>query len=208
SSTMLTGGELYGIRFPDSLFDMNYLPSFTINGTVSASTVGATYTSQPAAALLGLTLTNAATATWPATVTTEVDQDKDMNPGVTASVATGTNASNVQYMNVPLDIFKTARADKLYLAIRQVTQITATVSDCDHAAGTVAIPQLPSGSGNYAINSHIIGCEVAGGTTNCSTQQAQFVDNNGPIFTPSSTTFSSARVAAGATCATVRSQFP
>jgi hypothetical protein len=203
SSTAITGGELYGIRFPNSLFDGSFLPSFTITGTVSASTAGSMYTSTASAALLGLTLASPTTATWPATITTQVDQDVDGHPGVTANVASGTG-----YSNVPLDIFKTARADKLYLAIRQVTQISATVTDCNHASGTVSIPQLPSGSGTYAINSHIIGCEVAGGTTSCNATQTQFLDGNGPIFTPSTSTFSSARLAAAATCATVRAQFP
>jgi hypothetical protein len=131
------------------------------------------------------------------------DQDMDGNPGVTVNVATGS-----VYSNVPVDLFKTARADKLYLAIRQVTQIAATVTDCDHASGNVTIPQLPSGSGNFGINSHVIGCEIAGGTTSCTTMQTQFVDATQPTFTPGTSTFASARLAAGATCATVRAQLP
>jgi hypothetical protein len=203
SSTQFAGGELFGIGFPNSLFDNNYLSSFTINGTVTASTPGSMYTSTPSAALLGLTLANATTAAWPATITTQVDQDVDGHPGVTANAASGTG-----YSNLPVDFLRSARADKLYLAIRQVTQISATITDCNHISGTVSIPQLPSGSGNYAINSHIIGCEIAGGTTSCDATQTQFLDSNGPIFTPSTSTFSSARLAAGATCATVRAQFP
>jgi hypothetical protein len=202
-STTFAGGELYGIAFPNSLFDNSYLSSFPITGTVTASTPGSMYTSTPSAALLGLTLANATTAAWPATITTQVDQDMDGHPGVTANAASGTG-----YSNLPVDFLRSARADKLYLAIRQVTQISATITDCNHVSGTVSIPQLPSGSGNYAINSHIIGCEIAGGTTSCDSTQTQFLDSNGPIFTPSTSTFASARLATGATCATVRALFP
>jgi len=208
TGTQIAGSENYGIRFPNSLFDNGYLSSFTIQGTVTSSTPGSMYTSSASAALIGLTLTNATTSPWPATITTQVNQDMDQKPGVTANVATGSVSDGGTYSDPPVDFLKIARADKLYLAIRQVTQISATITDCDHASGSVTIPQLPSGSGSYAINSHIIGCEIAGTTTSCNANQIAFVDSNGPIFTPSTTTFSSARLAAGATCMTVRAQFP
>jgi hypothetical protein len=204
--------ETYGIRFPNSLFDDGGLTSFAIDGTVSASTPTATYTTTPAAALLGLTLANATTAVWPATITTEIDEDNDTKPGITADVV----APGGGYSYVPLDIsvisFPTtvARADELYVAIRQVTSVSAQFSDCDHAAGSVTVPQItdPSNSSKkYAIDSHVIGCRVTGTGTDCSANQTTFVDENQPVFTPSATTFASARLPTGATCATVRSQF-
>jgi hypothetical protein len=204
--------ETYGIRFPNSLFDNGGLTSFPINGTVSGSTPTATYTTAPAAALLGLTLANPTTAVWPATISTEIDEDVDSKPGITANVAPPMGG----FSNVPLDISvisfpnTVARADHLYLAIRQVTSVSAQFTDCDHASGSVTVPQITDSSTatkKYAIDSHVIGCSVVGTGTDCSANQTTFVDENQPVFVPTATTYSSARLANGATCATVRSQF-
>ena len=203
--------ETYGIRFPNGLFDGGGLSNFQIHGTVSGSTSTATYTTPSTAVLLGLTLANPATAVWPATVTTEVDEDGDSKPGITANVAQGGGFSNV-----PLDFSVIAvpatvpRSDRLYVAIRQVTSISAQFSDCDHSAGSVTVPQITDPSTQtkkYAIDSHVVGCGVAGGNADCSATQTTFVDNNQPVFVPTATNFVSARVANGATCAAVRSQF-
>jgi hypothetical protein len=205
--------ETYGIRFPDALFDDGGLTSFSIGGTVSGSTPTATYTTTPTAVLLGLTLPNAATAVWPASITTEVDEDNDMKPGITATVVPPGGG----FSYVPLDFsvvtapMAVARANLLYLAIRQVTAVSAQFSDCDDASGSVTVPQItdPSNptSKKYAIDSHVIGCSVDGSGTDCSASQTTFVDENQPVFVPSATTFTSARLAAGANCATVRGMF-
>jgi hypothetical protein len=205
--TTIAGGEVYGIHFPDSLFDSGYLPSFTIDGTVGGLTPGSKYSSAPSAVLLGLTLSNPVSAPWPATITSQVDMDQDGNPGVTANAVPGGS-----YSNPPVDFFKTQRADKLYVAIRQVSQISATVTDCDHITGTVSIPVLTdpsSGTSKAAIDSHVLGCEIAGTMASCTSTQASFVDNTQPVFTPSGpTTYASLRLPSGSTCATVRQRLP
>jgi hypothetical protein len=202
--------ETYGIRFPNSLFDSGDLTPFAINGTVSGSTPTATYTTTPAAALLGLTLANPTTAVWPATITTEIDEDDDSKPGITANVVPPGGG----YSYVPLDIsvisFPTtvARADELYVVIRQVTSVSAQFSDCNHSSGSVTVPQITDTSSNtkkYAIDSHVIGCSVNGTGTDCSANQTTFVDENQPVFVPSATTFVSQRFPTGSTCANVRS---
>jgi hypothetical protein len=211
SSMLLTPVETYGIRFPNGLFDSGNLTSFTINGTVSGSTPTATYTTSPAAALLGLTLGNATTAVWPATITSEVDEDNDTKPGITAAVV----APGGGYSYVPLNFFVVsnptgvARADELYVAIRQVTSVSAQFSDCDHASGSVTVPQITDSSGvtptkKYAIDSHVIGCRHASDGTDCTSAETTFVDNNQPVFVPAATTFSATRLPSNATCAAVR----
>ncbi len=201
--------ETYGIRFPNSLFDNGTLTSFTMNGTVSGSTPTATYTTTPAAALLGLTLANATTAVWPATITTEIDEDNDSKPGITANVVPPGGG----FSFVPLDIsvvsfpMTVARADQLYVAIRQVTSVSAQFSDCDHASGSVTVPQISdtsAGTKKYAIDSQVIGCRVNGSNTDCSANQTNFVEENQPVFVPMASTFTSTRLGSGATCATVR----
>jgi hypothetical protein len=201
--------EAYGIRFPNALFDSGDLSTFTIPGTVSGSTPTATYTTSPVAVLLGLTLANPTTAAWPGTITTAVDEDGDHEPGITANVAQGGGFSNV-----PLDFSvvtgpnSVARANRLYLAIRQVTSVSAHFTDCDHATGSVTVPQLGSGaSTKYAIDSHVIGCGLVGGTTDCTATQTTFVDQNQPVFVPTATQFVSTRMPAGTSCATVRGTF-
>jgi hypothetical protein len=216
SGTNFVGGETYGVRFPDTLFDAvasdggwrSRLQPFTMTGTLSDSTPNATYTSTASAALIGLTLPNPTTAPWPATITTAVDSDQDGNPGVTIAMATGPTNDGGVYSNVPVDLSAT-RANELYVAIRQVTSLSGAASDCDHMSGTASIPKIPATpTGKYAIDSHIIGCGlVAGG--NCSPGQAGFADGTEPVFSPTGTSvFASARVPSTATCANIRQLLP
>jgi hypothetical protein len=138
--------------------------------------------------------------------------DHDGKPGVTADTATGSPYSNIPTALPPI-FGQPPRANKLYVAIRQVTVVTATVTDCDHMSGTVSIPVIQS---KAAIDSHVLGCALVDGgdcstTTALPTQtsQAAFVDNTQPVFTPSGTSdVHSVRLPAGATCAAVRAALP
>jgi hypothetical protein len=206
--TQVVAGQVYGVIFPDSIFDGMKLPTFEVDGVVTRSAPGATYSTSAAAALLGLTMANPTTDPWPATVTTATDSDKDGTPGVTVNAAQGPvpPPSDAGFysdfpVGIPAPFQPVIVADRLDLAIRQVTQVTGTVTDCDHVSGKVSIPQL---GGQYAINSHVIGCELVDGGA-CSDTQASFVDNTQPVFTPSgATTYESVRLPSGATCAMVR----
>jgi hypothetical protein len=211
SGTSFVGGETYGVRFPPSLFDNGYLPSFAIHGVQGDSSPHATFVTTATAALIGLTLANPTTAAWPATVDTAVDTDMDNNPGVTVNAATGliprAGEAGV-YSNFPVDILA-SRANQLFIVIRQVTQLSGAATDCDHISGTTTIPKIPdTASGKYAIDSHVVGCNlVAGG--NCSASQTSFIDGTQPVFSPSgATTFASIRMPSGATCADVRTMLP
>ncbi len=206
-STALIGSETYGVRFPSTLFDDGYLPTFTVSASLSALKPGATYSTTTSAALLGLTMANPTTDPWPSTITTQVDMDRDNEPGVTIDTAQGSPYSDVP-TGIPAPFQPIIRANRLYVAIRQVTIVTGRVTDCDHMSGTVSIPQIQS---KYAIDSHVMGCHLVDGgdCTTGSGSQAAFVDNTQPVFTPSGTTdFHSVRLATGATCADVRSALP
>jgi hypothetical protein len=206
--TQIVAGQTYGVVFPESLFDNMYLPTFDVDAVVTSSAPGATFRSLPTAALLGLTMANPTTDPWPATVTTATDPDNDGTPGVTVNAAQGAVAppgdgGTYSYfpVGIPAPFQPVVVSDKLHLAIRQVTEVTGTVTDCDHIFGTVSIPQI---AGQYAINSHVIGCELVDGG-DCTDTQASFVDNTQPVFSPSgATTFESRRLPTGATCATAR----
>jgi hypothetical protein len=206
--TQVVAGQTYGVTFPDSLFDGTFLPSFQVQATVTSSAPGATYSASASAALLGLTMANPTTDPWPTTVTTATDPDKDGTPGVTVDVAQGAvaapgDAGSYSYIpvGIPAPFEPVVVADRLHVAIRQVTEVTGTVVDCDHVSGTVSIPQI---AGQYAINSHVLGCELVDGG-DCTDTQASFVDNTQPVFSPSgATAFASVRLPPGATCAAVR----
>jgi hypothetical protein len=217
--TTIAGGETYGVSFPDTLFDNGYLPTFIVNGALNGASPlspGGTYSTTTTAALLGLTMANPTTDPWPATIVTAIDMDQDGKPGVTVGASQGPGYSEIP-TEIPGAFQQPARATAVYLAIRQVTVVTATVTDCDHMVGTVEIPQIQTSPGNskYAIDSHVLGCALADGgdcTTSTPSQpgsQAAFVDNSQPVFTPSGMTeFRSVRLAANATCADVRSALP
>jgi hypothetical protein len=210
SGTSFVGGETYGVRFPNALFDNGYVPSFLISGTVADNSPTASFSTKASAVLIGLTLANPTTATWPATVTTAVDSDKDGNPGVTVNAATGPipGRDSGTYSPFAVDVLSD-RANQLFLVIRQVTQLTGAAVDCNHLAGTATIPKIPNtSSGKYAIDSHIIGCNlIAGGT--CSSSQITFIDDTQPVFSPTgSATFTSVRIKNGSLCSDVRTAFP
>jgi hypothetical protein len=211
SGTNFVGGETYGVRFPDSLFDSSFLPSFAIQGTLSDATPRAFFNTKAAAVLLGMTLANAATVAWPTPVNTSVDSDKDGLGGVTVTAATGPTPDGTgNYSNFPVDI-ASDRANRLGIVIRQVTQLAGQASDCDHISGTVTIPQLPNTpTGKYAIDSHVIDCKLVDGSA-CAPSQAAFLDGTQPVFSPAMTagaaTFISVRMTSG-TCAAVRQTLP
>lgn len=208
-STAIVGSENYGVRFPDSLFDMGFVPPFAIPGMLGDSTSHASFATSATAVLIGMTLPAAATATWPATVTTEVDSDMDGEPGVSVGDATGPVLSTPSqvYSDIPVDGFGN-RSNHLDIVIRQVTRLSGAASDCDHFSGSVTIPRIPdTTSGKFAIDSHVIGCDLVSGTK-CSASQANFVDTTQPVFSPSGATeFTSVRMP-GATCAMVRQLLP
>jgi hypothetical protein len=210
SGTSFVGGETYGVRFPDSLFDNGYLPSFAILGTLADNSPTSTFTTKASAVLLGLTLANPTTATWPSTISTAVDTDKDGNPGITVNAATGAipGRDSGTYSEFPVDVLSD-RGNQLFIVIRQVTQLSGAATDCDHLSGTTTIPKIPNtSSGKFAIDSHVIGCNLAAGG-NCASSQTTFVDDTQPVFSPSgSATFASVRVKSGSTCGDVRTTFP
>jgi hypothetical protein len=212
-ATALGLNQVYGIRFPDTLFDDQYVPPFTVNGALNDSLT--TYSSTATAVLLGLTMANPTTDPWPASITTADDMDQDGNPGVTVAAAQGPLAApkgaTTSYSFIPTGIPSLVTpypaATTLYLAIRQVTILSGAVQDCNTISGQVTIPVIAS---KPAIDSHVLGCTEIGGSqcTTGSQSQASFVDNSQPVFTPSgNTTFTMIRMPDTATCADVRGAF-
>ena len=140
------------MTFPNTLFDHAppYLPSTGGTVTLGGSSPGSTYSLPVVAFLIGDSLTNPTTDAWPpVAMVTQVDMDQDGKPGVTTPYKTGGT-----YQFVPLDLGKSARSDKAYLAARLAASFSGTLSSCTGIAGNATVTHL---------DTHIVGCEISGG---------------------------------------------
>jgi hypothetical protein len=190
TSSALAGSENILPEIPDAAWDNAAMPTFA--GTANRS--GNNLTIDPGVALLGLSMSNPSAA-WPAVASiTGLDHDGDGNLGVTA-VAKVNNGFSAP----PTDISKSHRADKLYLAIRNIMTLSASVVGC---------PNSYTGTANVSkFDNHVIGCHVQSGGA-CTTTQRDFVDSNSTVYTINSATFTSQKVSGDATCADVRNMLP
>ncbi len=182
----------YYITFPNSLFDNDYLSAVSMPATFSSLKAGATYSTNAAfTSLIGMSAP--ATGAWPAAASgvTEVDQDADNQPGVTAAT------------DAPTAVFGTA-ADHIDLAIRQTTALSGTLTDCTHLSGSATVS---------AENNHVLGCTTATGAKGadvaCNATQYGFLDSHRPIYVVGAgATFVAQKMANAATCANVRADYP
>jgi len=200
--SIAAGFYKYGIRFPDALFDAGgtQVTDFVMHGQVSPSG-DVSFTTDPFAILVGLSLDNPVTADWPAASAIQSrDDDKDGKVGVTVIPVSGNG-----YSLPPTDLLNGLSADLIYIAERTVASIAGKPVSCDEVHGTdtvVPVGTLPG------INSSVIGCRNNDGSE-CSAQQAGFVDGIRPQFTPTGPgTLTSVRLPDNATCADVRNRFP
>jgi hypothetical protein len=205
----IAGPPIYGVAFPDSLFDGTFLTATASSLTVSSSAPGATLTSPAEANLLGITLADPTTAAWPglaAAQAAEVDTDADGNPGVTALSKYGNGAVRTEndggtYSSIPAigtGIGGIGTADELYMALRSVIALSGTLTSCTQASGPATVSHF---------DSHALGCHLVGGG-NCSSSQSSFVDNNSPTFAVTSATFAAQMLTNTGTCPNVRAALP
>jgi hypothetical protein len=190
TTSAIAGSENILPEIPDAAWDNAAMPTFT--GTATRS--GNNLTVDPGVALLGLTMSNP-TAAWPAaSAITGLDQDGDGELGITA-----VSKVNNGFSAPPTDISKSHRADKIYLAIRNIMTLSASAAGC---------PASYTGTANVSkFDNHVIGCHVQGGSE-CTTTQRDFVDSNRTVYTINSATFTSQKVSGDATCADVRTLLP
>jgi len=148
--TALGGGGMIQIEVPTAARDAPNPPTFTITGTQTGPNVGDTLT-YDYAALIGFTMANPTTAPWPDSytgITMTNDAEGDMNPGLTAIPRSGSG-----YTLPPTSIAQSARADQLYIVVRQVTSAMLRRTSCEQTSGTATFAFL---------NNHVIGCHVMG----------------------------------------------
>ncbi len=199
-AAVLFGSEKYGVQFPDATFGS--LPKVTLTGTMSSHEVGATFSTPASAALVGASLANPATDAWPSNVANvvSVDMDGDGKPGISADAKVGTGLSFP-----PVNATRSARADRVYTAFRQVLASTSgTVTSCDRIEGKGTIAVI---AGKAAIDSHVMGCRRTDGAE-CNASEYKLLDSAAPVYQPTGeATITMVKLPANATptCAEVRS---
>lgn len=195
----LGGGKLK-LQFPDPIWEAPGMPVFQAAGSSAGLAVGAAFTVDPLATVLGARMSDPLGAVWPEEVSQLdlVDPDGDGRPGVRSIPRT-----DAPYAAPPVDLAgvldpEGPRADEVDLATRTVLSLAGTWDSPTSASGTAQVS---------GIDAHVVGCHVRGGG-DCTPDQAGLIDAGQPRFTVESATFRMVDVPAGATCADVRAALP
>ncbi|HET6343324.1 MAG TPA: hypothetical protein VFH51_00275 [Myxococcota bacterium] len=199
-SQTIFGGETYGIRFPNSLFDGSALKATNVRTRVASFAVGSAFESDLAPIQIGVSLPNPLTDAWPTKaqelLSHVLDADGNGKPGVTLDAATGNG-----YAVPPVNFGRSKHADHFYVAIRNIAGMQGKITSCDRIDGNAVIPQV---AGKVALNSRVLGCHKTDGS-DCSPAEAGLLDKFQPDYqVASQPTATLVRMAAGATCAQVR----
>jgi hypothetical protein len=204
--------ESYKPIFPISIWESTKLPKIDLAGNFGCLHPGCLVTLEAKTVLLGIDLPNPE-APWPTPAETPTlkcaggkgvqcfpDADDDKQPGVTTTLptkgqappGTGCADSGYDYKAAPLSSSPAAifggvrRADRVLLGTRTKLGGSGKISDdCDSAVGT-GIAQF--------VESRAWGCFVQPGTSDfvsapagpkeaCTSAEAQFLDENMPIYT-------------------------
>ncbi len=199
-ASQLLGGGMIQPVIPDEVWDATSLPDSPTSGTIGGFDAGDTIDMQPVVSLIGASMDNPADGAWPSTGAelSGMDHDDSGKSGVTS-----VPRSDPPFRRPPLDIIGAvlpdgARADVLYLAMRNVIRIQGNLDSCNTGSGTATFLKF---------DNHVIGCHVLNGGE-CTAAQADFVDSNRTVFQVSDATFTMRRMPEGSACADVRTALP
>jgi hypothetical protein len=194
-ATAIAGGMMIGNTIPDATWDKPGIPVSMITGTQSGFDVGSTVTIDKNATVVGATMPNALTDTWPMSYTglMTADHDGDTKAGISADPKSGPG-----YQLPPTSLLMLARADKLYLATRSILSLSGTRDTCDTVNGTAMMEKF---------DNHVVGCHVLNGAE-CAPPDVDFIDVNRTVFVIGNATYRAANLPAGATCADARAALP
>jgi hypothetical protein len=198
TSTSTFGNEKYGVTFPDAAFDAPSMPTFTLSGTLTATTEGASFSSPAAAALVGATMANPTSDPWPTNgaALTAVDADGDGNVGLTT-----VPLNSDGFIDPPVNAQRSLRAGKVFAAFRQVLVASGTVTSCNRIDGKGDIQTI---NNKPAIDQHVLGCQHQDGTV-CTSAEFKLLDGAAPVYAPTDkATITMVKIADNATCADVR----
>lgn len=207
-TTILGLFQKFGIRFPNSLFDMGRIPETEFTFTADITKTPITFTTNPFAIVIGANLSNATTAAWPeVSAMTFRDDDNDGNAGITVTPVNGNG-----YSLPPANLITGDSAKLVYIATRTVSSLSGRIVDCNHLEADVTIQTV---NGKPGIDSTVVGCYRTGNAANgvppgpCAPDESAFIDGARPQFTPKGPgKMTIVRVTESATCADVRARFP
>jgi hypothetical protein len=189
--------ELYQLKMPDTLFD--HVPAYipAVSATLSSPSgfvLGAPFSLPAIAFQVGANLSNPATDPWPAVGSLPtIDMDADGKAGVTGSYTSGGG-----YTYPRANTLGTARSDRGYTASRFALTGSGSTTSCTELNSSVSFSNF---------DTHIVSCRISGGS-DCTTTQRDTLDSGRPVFAPTSATLRAVKVAAGATCTSVRAALP
>jgi hypothetical protein len=190
--------EVYHFDWSTSMFDRqpsNFSPSSTTVSSVTGFTLGTSFTMSQIVVMAGASLSNPASDPWPSAASLSApDMDMDGKAGVTAI---GRSGGGYVYARAALD--GSSRADRIYSAARFVFNGSGTINACNQLSGAATFTNF---------DTHVIGCRVAGTSSDCTTAQRDVLDTGRPAYTAGNVSLSATKLAAGATCANVRSALP
>lgn len=187
--------DRYFFRHPDAAFDAA-IPSSTFSATLGSTAPGASLSSARSAFLLGLTMSDPLNGSWPSLTqarTNQVDHDTDSEVGVTIAYVDDGTYNYVQTAGSLV----AARASHSYTAERLRFSLGGALTGCTGASGAATVQSL---------DTRTFGCRLSSGS-DCNSSQYTHLDNNAPVYSVSSATYTMTRVAnVGATvsCAQVR----
>lgn len=190
--------ETFHFDLPNSLFDGNFLPSSNATVTLGSSSPGATFSMPATAFLMGTTMSNAVTASWPSAASglTQLDMDGDGKSGVTLDYL---SSGGYNEPRTSASLFGFNRADKPYIASRLVFSLNGSLSSCTQSSGSATVS---------FIDTRIFGCKLSGSSSDCSGSESNFLDQNCVIYSLGSSTYTMVKVTDGANCAAVRAAIP
>ncbi|MBN1654944.1 MAG: hypothetical protein JXA30_14335 [Deltaproteobacteria bacterium] len=187
--------EWYKINYPTSLFDSTYLPSASTTAMLSSSSPGATLNLTAVTMLKGTTTSSGTWALGTASSLTSSDMDGDGKPGVTAVYSN----SGSDYYPPTSALIGANRADFVYMATRLAFSLSGTLNGCTGSSGNALVTH---------VDNRIFGCNRSNSTSDCSSSEGGFLDNNQPNYIADSATYTLVKLADTATCADVRSALP
>jgi hypothetical protein len=192
-------GESYGFAYPTTLFDQvpAYLPTTTATVALSSASPGASLTLPTSALMMGTSLADPVNGAWPGSASglTSIDMDMNSKRGVTVAYV---NGGGVVYPRTSTSPFGFNRADAAYIADRFAFRLNGTLTSCSAASGAATVTRA---------DARIFGARLTGGS-DANTTENSFLDGSHPEYVPGTASYTLVRVAAGATCATVRAALP
>jgi hypothetical protein len=188
--------ESYRITYPSANFARTPAPPATnTSGMLGSTAPGASFTLARSAWMIGVTLPDPVNSAWPtATSIQMVDADGDSHPGISPTYSNGGG-----FVYPPVNLFRSARAERVYLAARITFSLGGTMTSCTQLSGSASMQDA-----EY----RLVGCRISGNSRNCDSDEADALDSNTPDFQPGSASYTMLKIADSGTCADVRAAVP